>query len=370
MMCSLSAVFVALCAVITSVNSYRILGVFPHPAKSHYIVGDALMRGLAEKGHYVTMISPHKQNKPIKNYRSIHLEHSLSDAAKEVEAGNFINYNRAHFIDGVEILHQVSVNLTRSVVKSENFRQFLHEKEHFDVVIFEIFGCDAMIGLGHYFNAPTIGFSTLAPTKWTSELVGLSDFASHIPIIYNGYSDKMTFWERMYNSLNYWYDDIQWSRKYLPAQQKLMEQIFPNGTEMPTIEQLKRNVSLVFVNSHVSYAMPQHTMPNLIEIGGVHLKQKFDPLTEDVQEFLDNAVNGSIFFSLGSNLKLSKLPAKEKQIIANAFSEFPNVRILLKNEEYFEIPSHDPSNVLVRSWFNQEAILSHRNLKVFVTHGG
>lgn len=46
------------------------------------IVGDALMRGLAAKGHDVTMVSPHKQTKFIRNYRSIHLEKTLSDARK------------------------------------------------------------------------------------------------------------------------------------------------------------------------------------------------------------------------------------------------------------------------------------------------
>lgn len=362
--------FLTLCVVISVVNSYRILGIFPHPAKSHYIVGDALMKGLAAKGHEVTMISPHRQTKSIRNYRRIHLEHTLLDAARGVEAGNFVNYNGLYFVNLVDKLYQVSINLTQSILKSENFYRFLHEREHFDVVIFEIFGCDAMIGLGHHFNAPTIGFSTIGPTKWTSDLIGLSDFSSHIPIIYNGYSDRMTFWQRMYNSLNYWYEDIQMISKYFPAQQKLLEQIFPNGTEMPTIEELKRNVSLVFVNSHVSYGIPQHSMPNLIEIGGVHVNQDFESLADDVQEFMDNAVNGTIYFSLGSNVKLSKLPAEQKKIIANAFSEIPNVRILIKNEENFVIPSHDSWNVLVRPWFNQEAILSHPNLKVFITHGG
>lgn len=351
-------------------NSYRILSIFPHPAKSHFIVADALMKGLAAKGHEVTMISPHRETKSIKNYRRIHLEHTLSNAGKSVESGNFVNYNGLNFVNLIDKLYEVSINLTESISKSENFYRFLHERDHFDVVIFEIFICDAMVGLGRFFNAPTIGFSTIGPTKWTSDLTGLSDFSSHIPIIYNGYSDRMSFLQRMYNSLNYWYEDIQMALRYFPAQQKLLEQIFPNSTEMPSIEELKRNVSLVFVNSHVSYAIPQHTMPNLIEIGGVHVNQDFEPLLDDVQEFLDNAVNGSIYFSLGSNVKLSKLPLKQKKIIANAFSEFPNVRLLIKNEEDFIVPSHDSSNVLVRSWFNQEAILSHPNLKAFITHGG
>lgn len=287
-----------------------------------------------------------------------------------VEAANFINYNHMHFWQMANVVYDVGINSTDSMLRSDNFRRFMDAKEHFDVVIFEIFVCDAMVGLGHYFDAPIIGFSTLGATKWTSDLVGLSDLPSFMPYISNGFSDRMNFWQRMYNTMSYWYEDIMIPWKYLPAQQKLLEQIYPNATDMPTMEELRRNVSLVFVNSHASYGIPQPITSNLIEIGGVHVKQTIEPLAEDIQEFLDDARNGSIYFSLGSNVKLSRLPAASKRLIANAFRDFPDVRILIKNEEDFKIPSHDPSNVIVRPWFNQEAVLSHPNVKVFVTHGG
>lgn len=84
---TVNIIIVALCAVILSenVNAYRILAIFPHVSRSHYIVGESLMKGLAAKGHEVTMISPYKQSKPIKNYRDIHLEHTVSDAKKGIK---------------------------------------------------------------------------------------------------------------------------------------------------------------------------------------------------------------------------------------------------------------------------------------------
>lgn len=74
---------IALCSIIISnVNSYEILGVFHIPAKSHYIAGHALMKGLAEQGHSVTVISAFKSPNPIKNYQEIYLEHSVNDTQK------------------------------------------------------------------------------------------------------------------------------------------------------------------------------------------------------------------------------------------------------------------------------------------------
>lgn len=70
-----SALLLCIC-LIDLVNSYRILGVLPTNSKSHYKVGDALMRGLAKVGHSVTVISPYVPAKPIENYRAIQVEDS------------------------------------------------------------------------------------------------------------------------------------------------------------------------------------------------------------------------------------------------------------------------------------------------------
>lgn len=40
------------------------------------------MKGLAEEGHEVTVISPFKQNKPIDNYKEVFLEHSWEISRK------------------------------------------------------------------------------------------------------------------------------------------------------------------------------------------------------------------------------------------------------------------------------------------------
>ena len=59
---------VTLCAV----QSARILGIFPLPGKSHYILGSSLMRALAEHGHDVTVINPFGEKNPPKGkYRDI-----------------------------------------------------------------------------------------------------------------------------------------------------------------------------------------------------------------------------------------------------------------------------------------------------------
>lgn len=67
----------ALIAIIVSVqhvNSYKVLTIFPMISRSHYIVGQALAKGLVAEGHEVTMISPFKEKQPIQNYHEVVLD--------------------------------------------------------------------------------------------------------------------------------------------------------------------------------------------------------------------------------------------------------------------------------------------------------
>lgn len=48
--------FFGVCALETA-NSSNILGFFPSPSRSHYIVHEAYMKGLAAKGHNVSKMS-------------------------------------------------------------------------------------------------------------------------------------------------------------------------------------------------------------------------------------------------------------------------------------------------------------------------
>lgn len=66
----LSAILYLLLNVVVN-ESYKILGIFHTSSKSHFIVGGALMKALAENGHDVTVISPFPQDKPITNFHDV-----------------------------------------------------------------------------------------------------------------------------------------------------------------------------------------------------------------------------------------------------------------------------------------------------------
>ncbi|XP_055304712.1 UDP-glucosyltransferase 2-like [Sitodiplosis mosellana] len=363
-------VFLILCFSYQNVFGYNILAILPTASKSHYYIGSNLMKGLAKEGHQVTVISPFKEKKPIENFSEIMLENFWEVSRKTWAANNGIEYNNIYFWDVMKKYYEAAELLVNLTLSSQNLRDFIKTKQHFDVVVLEICLNDHLLGFGQHFNAPVIGLSAFGASKWTTDLVGSPNFASYVPHTINYYTDRMNFWQRMYNSLTFWFEDIAMPYYYIPQQQKVMEQLFPEAKNWPSLEEMRRNVSLVLLNTHTTIGTPRPYAPNMIEVGGMQIQKKIAPLAPKIQTFLDDAKNGAIFISLGSNVLITKLPKDQLEAITGAFSLYPNHRILIKSDEHVVIPSHKESDVLVEPWFNQQSILAHKNIKLFVTHGG
>lgn len=72
-----SFVIAIIFSIASFASGYKILGVFPLGATSHYVVGEATLKALAEAGHDVTMISVMKTKNPVEKYREIIIPDSL-----------------------------------------------------------------------------------------------------------------------------------------------------------------------------------------------------------------------------------------------------------------------------------------------------
>lgn len=68
---------ICLCAILRPSHGLRILGLFPLQVRSHYVMCEELMKGLAAKGHQVDVYSHFPQKKTIPNFRDVSLQGSL-----------------------------------------------------------------------------------------------------------------------------------------------------------------------------------------------------------------------------------------------------------------------------------------------------
>ncbi|KAJ8930793.1 hypothetical protein NQ314_016370, partial [Rhamnusium bicolor] len=87
----------------------------------------------------------------------------------------------------------------------------------------------------------------------------------------------------------------------------------------------------------------------------------------DLQEYLDSAANGVIYFSLGTNVNSGMVPPDMRKVMIDTFKELP-YKVLWKFD--ITIISDLPENVKIVEWLPQQDILRHPNIKVFITQGG
>lgn len=248
------------------------------------------------------------------------------------------------------IIAVMAQEMTEKTIEHPNVQKLLNSDETFDVVIVEEFFNPALKALASHFKAHLIVLSTVGANNWINDIVGNSNPISYVPAVTLGYSSPMTFSERLFNTVDYIFQLCTFRLYVFPKQQQLIKKHFPNS---PDVDEIVYNTSLVLLNSHPSISQPVPYVPQMVDIGGFHVKPP-KKLPKDLQTYLDNAKNGVIYFSLGSHLKSSLLPEYKRNILVNTFARLKQ-DVLWKWEEE-NLPGK-PSNVRTEKWLPQQDIL-------------
>lgn len=81
------------------------------------------------------------------------------------------------------------------------------------------------------------------------------------------------------------YEYLWWRFVYLKQQERLVKEYLPDLADTaPTLYSLQGNVSLMMINSHFSFDTPAALLPNIIEIGGIHLSRNNTSLPKVFKE--------------------------------------------------------------------------------------
>ncbi|XP_018334028.1 UDP-glucuronosyltransferase 2B31-like isoform X2 [Agrilus planipennis] len=347
------------CCFVRNGCGLNILGVFPAHGYSQYLIGSSLMTELARRGHNVTVIAPHRQNQAIQNYSEIYVE-GLENFEADL---NLFDLEKDYTIWKVYSLYQLGLTFTEHTLANKAVQQFLASNQSFDLVICEQFATEALYGFAWHFNAPLVMFSTIGPSEWISDKAGYPLPFSYVPHGLSKFTSHMNFIQRFENVYVHIFDIIYRNMFAYPTQNKVAQKYFSG---IPHLDLIMYNVSLFLTNSHVAITEPVPVTPNVIEVGGLQISHR--KLPKDLQDFLDGASHGSIYLSMGSNLRSRDLTNEQKMVFVNTFSKLKQ-RVLWKYEED-KLPSKQPSNVMIRKWLPQQDVLAHPNVKAFISHGG
>lgn len=250
---------------------------------------------------------------------------------------------------------KLGIDHTNRTLGHPNVQKLINSDEKFDAVIIEQMGTDAQRALAYHFKAPLIVFHSQGASSWVNRLVGNPFPLSYVSDPNLKYPISMTFWQRLKSALTFIVLELLKTYLYDPGQRKLVEQYFPDA---PDYNIINTNISLLLLNSHESINQAVPHVPSMIQIGGFHVTPS-KKLPNDLQKFLDEAKDGVIYFSLGTNVVPSLIEKETSDAIINSLAKLKQQVLWKFDKDEFE---GLPKNVKIAKWFPQNDILGKRNL--------
>ncbi|CAH2096275.1 unnamed protein product [Euphydryas editha] len=356
---------------LTSITeSANILYVTPFSSVSHNILLRPIGLELARRGHNVTVITSQKEKDPPPNYHEVMVDDKKIWEVLGTARPNVFNMVEMSAEDfHTYVLWGGGLACTELTLNSTDVKEFLKKDNKFDLVISEQFFQEALYTLAYKYNAPLALVSTFGNCMRHNIMVRNPLQLATVTSEFLDVKDPSSFWGRFRNLYFTAYEYFWWTFWYLKKQEELVKKYLPDiANDVPSFHTLQSNVSLFMSNSHFSFDPPSALLPNIVEIGGVHLSKSNATLPADLQKLLDDSKEGVIYISFGSNIKSSEIALEKKKAFLSVFRRLENHTILWKWED--DQLEDKPSNLVTRQWFPQREILVHPNIKLFISHGG
>nr|QVG59855.1 UDP-glucuronosyltransferase [Nilaparvata lugens] len=357
--------------VVGEVDAARILSVCTLSAKSHHYIVQPVLKELVHRGHELTFITTIPMNMKAPNFREIVVKTDFEEKMKEM-----ISFENIKSMSGTQYFNMIMFwpmgwMVSEDTLKHAEVQKLLNsESEKFDLIILEThFGQESLLGFGHRFNAPVVSIATFTTFVFIDEFVGNPFGVAYLPSFDTNYNSKMTFVQRLHNFVRA-VSSLAWGYAfYLPKQDGIMRKYFTHkGAEnMPYIADMIKNISLVIINSQESVDYARPLVPNVVQVGGLHIANTTKPLPQDLKKFLDESKHGVIYFSFGTVVPSHQLPVEMRDAFVKSFAKIK--QNVLWKIDVTSIPGLPP-NVKLAKWLPQQDVLAHPNIKAFITHGG
>ncbi|XP_073701512.1 LOW QUALITY PROTEIN: UDP-glucuronosyltransferase-like [Garra rufa] len=337
---------------------------------SHWLSMKILVEELSQKGHEMVVLVPEtsiligksdyyttksfrapftladlKANLDKIEKNALEKPPKLTDIVKTV--GNLVEFLNMH------------VKACEWMLYDESLMKSLRETG-FDVVLTDPFlPCGSIIA--DSLSIPTVYFLRMIPCLLDVEASHCPSPPSFVPRFLTGFSDKMTFHQRVENTLMTVFDAFL-CRKLFAGTDELASRYLQKET---TYKELLGNGAIWLLRYDFAFEYPKPQMPNMVQIGGINCAKK-GPLTKELEEFVNGSgEHGFVVFTLGS--MVSQLPEAKAKEFFEAFRQIPQ-RVLWRYTG--PVPENAPKNVKLMKWLPQNDLLGHPKVKAFITHGG
>ncbi|XP_047118860.1 UDP-glucosyltransferase 2-like [Schistocerca piceifrons] len=360
-----SAALVA--AAVPGCRAARILGLFHFQGRSHWAMVEPLLQQLAARGHNLTVVSHFPQKSPPPNYRDVSIRGSVPTIV------NNLTVDFVRSLNVVFFMWQNTYDYCENIFEHPGLTEILTTNEKYDLIMTQVFGADCFAGFLHRFRGtPVVSLTTSVMLPWSNTRMANPDHPAYIPNYYLPYGPRMSFTERLVNTIATVATSVGFDYYSASLVDRLNRRYFGKG--IPRTADLVTNTNLMLVNSHFSINHPRPFVPNVVEVGGMHIPSKPKKLPDDMKRFLDGAPEdvGAVLFTFGSLVRTETMPLQKLVAFVAAFRQLAPQRFIWKVDAsaLAELGLTVPDNVYTANWVPQFDVLSHPKMRAFISHGG
>ncbi|GMS87014.1 hypothetical protein PENTCL1PPCAC_9189, partial [Pristionchus entomophagus] len=239
-------------------------------------------------------------------------------------------------------------------------------KEKFDAAITEpmdMCGYGVFRHLGIENVAATL---SIAAYEGSFDFTGLPSFPSYVPGSMMSYGEKMSFFQRVANTLS-----LGIGKYFFPYMSLSTERVLQAkfGSDFPSVMDLTSDTSLWFFNTEPLIEFPRPIIHKIIDIGGISVSTGNKKLNKTWSDIMDLR-SQTVLLSFGTVAKSFLMPDNYKQTIRDVFKKFPDVTFIWKYEKPEHKMSEGISNLVETTWVPQNDMLYDARLSLFITHCG
>lgn len=252
-----------------STESAKILGIFTVNSRSHHSINQPILKGLASRGHEVTIISHFKSPATIQNYTEILLDDGLQSFIDSIPVNEAKNLTE--LMGYIKMVSTIERQSCTHVLNMKYIQELINsEEKSIDLLMVEVYHMRCYHLLAHKLNVPLILVSPPSVMTGIDHFLGNPNQPSYLPLTITGFSNEMSFFERLENSIKY--AILYWCQVYeFPKFTRQMANEYLH-MEAPADDVLNKRVALGFYNNHFSF-IPRPKSPNTIDIAGIHIQE-------------------------------------------------------------------------------------------------
>lgn len=164
-------------------------------------------------------------------------------------------------------------------VENDTVQEFMQSNQKFDLFFLGYMFDDMLLGIAGHFRIPSVIYSTSPPYKSLRDLVGMPAGVPSTPLEgqLGNPNKRFDFTHRLKIFFSYTMEYVITTFLNYYVFEKSYYEHFPSSKNYPTFDEVKRNVSMIFTNTHLSDLTIRPTLPNVIGIAGVNIRWNEEP---------------------------------------------------------------------------------------------